>query len=376
MNEYVPEWRKKLMKSLKKNFDEEPALEYVNLATVKGYGKPANRIVRFQSFFNQSPSKKDSKFPSLLTMYTDTRTKGVKDIIEGSKYGEMFIFYPATYEVYRLSGVLYLITSPKDPLYSNTLSSIKMFEELGYDMEKIRLQKWEEYISPIKNIVKNNLKKEMEKKKKEEANKNNIKMDKTKDNELKDKQKPIKKFNEVVNELQKNPRNEKENSFINNNKNASPDNKENNKEEKLNYINNEYVNIEEKLKDPKYEFIKIPGNILYEQMKNSFCMVFLDVELADYTNLHYAPFKRIRYHRQSSILDSYSTCDTSCQSMYICYNNKTNNIQHYMNNGPYCSTCNPLMAQSNEIIEDKKIKTKKNNIEVWKKEILYPMDHE
>lgn len=148
----IPNWRNLLEESLKKN-ESEPALNYVQLGTIKPYGKPTSRTVHFQSFFNKHPTEKDNKFVSTLMFFIDVRTIDVQDILDGSPYGEVCMFLPITHEIFRLSGKLYLICSPNSSIYSKIDFKNKIFSKFGYNMEKERLNQWKEYLLPIQTNI-------------------------------------------------------------------------------------------------------------------------------------------------------------------------------------------------------------------------------
>jgi len=157
-----------------KNNKGEPALDYVQLATIKPYGKPTNRTVHFQSFFNVHPSEKENKFISMLMFFVDVRTDDIIDILDGSPYGEVCMFLPITHEVFRLSGKLYIISSPNCPIYSRVNHKNLVFSKFGYNMERERLNQWKEYILPIHKDIPNKFKENNEMTKKSSIQKENM----------------------------------------------------------------------------------------------------------------------------------------------------------------------------------------------------------
>ncbi|KAG4096001.1 pyridoxamine 5'-phosphate oxidase-domain-containing protein [Neocallimastix lanati (nom. inval.)] len=259
----IPKWRKLLQQSLKKN-DAEPAIEYVHLATIKPYGKPTNRIVQFQSFFNKKPSVENYKFVSMLTFFIDARTDDIKDIIDGSPYGEICIFLPITHEIYRLSGKIYLVSSPDNSIYSKINYRNEMFSRLGFNMEKKRIFHWNESLLPIHF----NFQQQFQEPSSYDDSSNIYNYD---------------------TESTKNENNTNEND---NNRPRSPST----------YITKENFNNVTNKNNPKKHFIH-PSNDLKKEMLDNFCLLLLDVNKVYYSNFDYFPLKIREYTRTYAIQD-------------------------------------------------------------------------
>ncbi|TPX76508.1 hypothetical protein CcCBS67573_g02225 [Chytriomyces confervae] len=175
-NEHFPPWRTALEVALKDNERADSAHLYASLATIKPFGRPANRSVYFRGFLsdgldsqphrpNNNASnthehkhrhryqRKDTvlthesieRLSNVLMFVVDVRSGSVEDVIHGSKFGEVCWIFPETHEQIRLSGQLHLILSPTHPL-SQTHQIPEPFASSSHfphlDWEKTRLEMW------------------------------------------------------------------------------------------------------------------------------------------------------------------------------------------------------------------------------------------
>ncbi|HEY9620726.1 MAG TPA: Npun_F5749 family FMN-dependent PPOX-type flavoprotein, partial [Crinalium sp.] len=92
-------WRSPLSRALHRNRALVYA-RYVQLATVREDGRPANRTVVFRRFLDDS---------NQLVFVTDARSEKVGQIQQQS-WGEVCWYFPKTREQFRLLGVLTLVT--------------------------------------------------------------------------------------------------------------------------------------------------------------------------------------------------------------------------------------------------------------------------
>lgn len=94
-------WSQLLKSSLEANASL-PYSKYVQLATVKPDGRPANRTVVFRGFMQDDETS--------LTFVTDRRSRKVQEV-HLSPYGEACWYLPVTREQFRLSGQLRIVGS-------------------------------------------------------------------------------------------------------------------------------------------------------------------------------------------------------------------------------------------------------------------------
>lgn len=93
-------WRSPLSRALHRNRSLAYA-RYLQLATVKPNGRPANRTVVFRGFLEET---------NQLKFVTDARSTKCSDI-EASPWGEVCWYFPTTREQFRLAGALQLISA-------------------------------------------------------------------------------------------------------------------------------------------------------------------------------------------------------------------------------------------------------------------------
>jgi pyridoxamine 5'-phosphate oxidase len=86
-------WRASLVLALYRNRHVAQA-RYLQLATVRGDGRPANRTVVFRGFLGDTEA---------ITFVTDTRSAKVRDL-KANPWVEACWFFPMTREQFRLSG--------------------------------------------------------------------------------------------------------------------------------------------------------------------------------------------------------------------------------------------------------------------------------
>ncbi|KAJ3227503.1 hypothetical protein HDU81_006701 [Chytriomyces hyalinus] len=155
VNEHFPPWRTALETALKDNERADSAHLYASLATIKPFGRPANRSVYFRGFLSDGldMQPKDTvlthdaieRLSNILMFVVDVRSGSVEDVIHGSKFGEVCWIFPETHEQIRLSGQLHLILSPTHPL-SQTHQIPEPFASSSHfphlDWEKTRLEMW------------------------------------------------------------------------------------------------------------------------------------------------------------------------------------------------------------------------------------------
>lgn len=91
-------WRSPLSRALHRN-RSLPNARYLQLATIRSDGKPANRTVVFRGFLEESDR---------LKFVTDARSEKA-DQIDRHPWGEICWYFPKTREQFRLSGRLTLV---------------------------------------------------------------------------------------------------------------------------------------------------------------------------------------------------------------------------------------------------------------------------
>eukprot|EP00193_Tetraselmis_chui_P001462 CAMPEP_0177761372 /NCGR_PEP_ID=MMETSP0491_2-20121128/5768_1 /TAXON_ID=63592 /ORGANISM="Tetraselmis chuii, Strain PLY429" /LENGTH=209 /DNA_ID=CAMNT_0019277339 /DNA_START=33 /DNA_END=662 /DNA_ORIENTATION=- len=96
-------WKELLCTSLKKNKSLRNAT-YVQVATVRPNGRPANRTVVFRGFLWDTER---------LTFVTDTRSDKVEEVA-GNPYCEVAWYFPNSREQYRIQGTLDIIGASCD----------------------------------------------------------------------------------------------------------------------------------------------------------------------------------------------------------------------------------------------------------------------
>jgi pyridoxamine 5'-phosphate oxidase len=91
-------WLPSLVLALHQN-RHAPYSRYVQMATVRANGRPANRTLVFRGFLHDSPR---------LTFVTDERTAKVGDL-ERLPWAEICWYFPVTHEQFRISGPTTLV---------------------------------------------------------------------------------------------------------------------------------------------------------------------------------------------------------------------------------------------------------------------------
>jgi len=91
-------WRPSLVLALYLN-RHAPYSRFVQLATVRADGRPANRTVVFRGFLDETPR---------LTFVTDARSPMVAEL-ERSPWAEAFWYFPVTHEQFRIGGPTTLV---------------------------------------------------------------------------------------------------------------------------------------------------------------------------------------------------------------------------------------------------------------------------
>ncbi|GLC37496.1 hypothetical protein PLESTB_001753700 [Pleodorina starrii] len=97
----TPIWRAKIHKSLSKNKHLANS-RYVQLATVREDGRPANRTVVFRGFLSDDDDS--------LTFVTDSRSRKVQEVA-ANPAAEVAWYFPQTREQYRIAGNLVIVDS-------------------------------------------------------------------------------------------------------------------------------------------------------------------------------------------------------------------------------------------------------------------------
>ncbi len=103
MLERFPAWRISLSAALHHN-RSQPQSRYVQLATVRKNGQPANRTLVFRGFLEHRDQ---------LQFITDQRSAKVEQIAEHS-WGEICWYFAKTREQFRILGKLSLISAEED----------------------------------------------------------------------------------------------------------------------------------------------------------------------------------------------------------------------------------------------------------------------
>ncbi|MGM3305352.1 Npun_F5749 family FMN-dependent PPOX-type flavoprotein [Anabaena sp. WFMT] len=111
-------WRSLITRALHKNRSLVYS-RYVQLATVRENGLPANRTVVFRGFLEDT---------NQLKFITDIRSEKAEQIQQQS-WGEVCWYFPKTREQFRIAGQLILITANSHPHLQ--AARIKMWQELS-----------------------------------------------------------------------------------------------------------------------------------------------------------------------------------------------------------------------------------------------------
>ncbi|HIK08812.1 MAG TPA: pyridoxamine 5'-phosphate oxidase family protein [Oscillatoriaceae cyanobacterium M33_DOE_052] len=91
-------WRSPLARALHRN-RSLPQARFIQLATVRADGRPANRTVVFRGFRDDTDQ---------LQIVTDARSEKIAEILH-SPWGEICWYFPKTREQFRISGQLILV---------------------------------------------------------------------------------------------------------------------------------------------------------------------------------------------------------------------------------------------------------------------------
>ncbi|WP_017296375.1 Npun_F5749 family FMN-dependent PPOX-type flavoprotein [Geminocystis herdmanii] len=103
MSKNIAPWRTYLQKALHKNRSNLFS-RYFALATVTKTGYPANRMVVFRGFLDNS---------NKLEIITDIRSQKIEDLSHNS-YGEICWYFAKTREQFRITGKIEIITAHDD----------------------------------------------------------------------------------------------------------------------------------------------------------------------------------------------------------------------------------------------------------------------
>ncbi|MEM7705052.1 MAG: Npun_F5749 family FMN-dependent PPOX-type flavoprotein [Pseudomonadota bacterium] len=111
-------WRSPVARALHRN-RALPAARYLQLATVRGNGLPANRTIVFRGFVAE-PFNKGDQFGNSLQFITDRRSEKIPEL-QQNPAAEACWYFPKTREQFRLSGSVELVmaaggTAPANPL--------------------------------------------------------------------------------------------------------------------------------------------------------------------------------------------------------------------------------------------------------------------
>eukprot|EP00128_Syssomonas_multiformis_P011235 Colp12_sorted_trinity150504_noHs@6905 len=123
-----PKWFKDLKEAHSVN--NKTNRGYIQLATVRPNGMPANRTVVFRNFFHDTP---------LLSICIDTRSEKAEQI-EHFPFGEIAWYMPETREQFRLSGRLFIVGNDRVIGYEPTLSAWGL-EKIDWAEERLKLWK-------------------------------------------------------------------------------------------------------------------------------------------------------------------------------------------------------------------------------------------
>jgi PPOX class probable FMN-dependent enzyme len=93
-----PLWLPSLVLALYRN-RHAPFSRFVQMATVRADGRPANRTIVFRGFLSDSPQ---------LTFTTDARSDKVAEL-ERSPSSELCWYFPVTHEQFRISGSMKVV---------------------------------------------------------------------------------------------------------------------------------------------------------------------------------------------------------------------------------------------------------------------------
>ncbi|KAJ3104546.1 hypothetical protein HDU97_009058, partial [Phlyctochytrium planicorne] len=126
---------------------------FASLATIKPYGRPANRSVFFRGFLSDiyhPPATTSTpalleKTHNVLIFVADARSGSIDDIIHGSRFGEICWFMPGTKEQFRISGEVHIVVSSEHPLATGhrvPLPFSGMHGLDGVNWEELRMEVW------------------------------------------------------------------------------------------------------------------------------------------------------------------------------------------------------------------------------------------
>jgi pyridoxamine 5'-phosphate oxidase len=96
-------WLPSLVLAIYQNRDA-PRSRFIQMATVRGDGRPANRTVVFRGFLNRGPR---------LTFVTDARSEKITEL-EHAAWSQLCWYFPVTHEQFRISGPVTLVRHDTD----------------------------------------------------------------------------------------------------------------------------------------------------------------------------------------------------------------------------------------------------------------------
>ncbi|EFN52522.1 hypothetical protein CHLNCDRAFT_36836 [Chlorella variabilis] len=116
-------WREPLQRALKQNAGSRDS-RYLQLATVRPDGRPANRTVVYRGFLADT---------EVLTFVTDSRSRKIEEIAR-SPWGEVAWYFPGTREQFRLLGRLTVVGAATEDaaLQKGRLAAWKSMSDPGW----------------------------------------------------------------------------------------------------------------------------------------------------------------------------------------------------------------------------------------------------
>ncbi|KAI9017580.1 hypothetical protein BC832DRAFT_545102 [Gaertneriomyces semiglobifer] len=188
-----PPWRQVLEDTIRKNYQGRFGDVKVSLATMRPFGRPANRVVQFTGFMSDHPSsqpERQTSQPSLetsrpsgkigqelssflatlmasseyinmmsnlgqrsesipktqihetLVFATDVRSKVIEDALFGCRFGEVCWVMPKTADEFRLSGTMHVILPPSHPMHASCKLPDHIDSKGHIDWEGARQAAW------------------------------------------------------------------------------------------------------------------------------------------------------------------------------------------------------------------------------------------
>ncbi len=115
-------WRSPIARALHRN-RSLPAARYLQLATVRENGLPANRTIVFRGFV-PDPFLEEGRLENTLQFITDRRSEKVLEL-QHNATAEACWYFPKTREQFRLSGQVELVMAPGSATEADVMASLR-----------------------------------------------------------------------------------------------------------------------------------------------------------------------------------------------------------------------------------------------------------